>query len=44
MNTQYLKSHEDMTPDDVAEQIRNEVLSKTKISISAGIAPNAMVI
>lgn len=40
---QYVKSHEEMTPDEVVAQIRNEVLSETKVSISAGIAPNAMV-
>lgn len=32
-----------MTPDQVVEQIRCEVLEHTKISVSAGIAPNARV-
>lgn len=33
-----------MTPDQVTEQIRAEVFEKAKISVSAGIAPNARVI
>jgi len=32
-----------MTPDQVVEQIRCEVLEHTKISVSAGIASNARV-
>ncbi|PUU74073.1 hypothetical protein B9Z19DRAFT_1093711 [Tuber borchii] len=39
--TEYLEDHKDMTPDQVVEQIRCEVLEHTKISVSAGIAPNA---
>ncbi|KAG0132814.1 hypothetical protein HOY82DRAFT_605643 [Tuber indicum] len=38
---QYLEDHRDTTPDKVVEQIRREVLEHTKISVSAGIAPNA---
>lgn len=38
-----MKEHPDMTPDEVTEQIRAEVFKKAKISISAGIAPNARV-
>lgn len=32
-----------MTPDQVTQRIRAEVFEKAKISISAGIAPNARV-
>ncbi|KAG0643410.1 hypothetical protein HOY80DRAFT_945889 [Tuber brumale] len=38
--TGYLEDHRDTTPDKVVEQIRREVLEHTKISVSAGIAPN----
>ncbi|CAZ80626.1 unnamed protein product [Tuber melanosporum] len=39
--TGYLEDHRDTTPDKVVEQLRREVLEHTKISVSAGIAPNA---
>lgn len=38
-----MKEHPDMTPNQVTERIRAEVFEKAKISISAGIAPNARV-
>jgi len=40
---QYLEEHPDLTADALVEQIRAEVLDTTKISISAGIGPNAKV-
>lgn len=39
-----MKEHPDMTPDQVTEKIRAEVFEKAKISVSAGIAPNARVL
>ena len=40
--TEYCDSHS-MEPEDAVQQLRNEVLEKCKISISAGIAPNAKI-
>jgi hypothetical protein len=40
---QYLQSHPEFTPESLVEQIRAEVLETTKVSVSAGIAPNAKV-
>ncbi|KAH0610335.1 uncharacterized protein H6S33_011862 [Morchella sextelata] len=39
--TKYLEEHPEMTPDTATEQIRAEVFAHAKITISAGIAPNA---
>ncbi|KAF8541683.1 DNA-directed polymerase kappa [Trichophaea hybrida] len=41
--TKYLEEHPDLTADTLVEQIRAEVLDTTKISISAGIGPNAKI-
>lgn len=40
--TQYCEDHE-MAPDDAIAQLRNEVHYKCKITVSAGIAPNAKI-
>jgi len=40
--TQYCEDKQ-MDPEDVVTQLRNEVSEKTKITISAGIAPNAKI-
>ena len=40
--TQYCQEKQ-MDPEDVVTQLRNEVAEKTKITISAGIAPNAKI-
>lgn len=40
--TQYCKDH-DVGPEDAISQLRNEVYEKCKITISAGIAPNAKI-
>ncbi|RPB11410.1 IMS-domain-containing protein [Morchella conica CCBAS932] len=39
--TKYLEEHPEMTPDTATEQIRAEVFAHAKITVSAGIAPNA---
>ncbi|KAA8913048.1 hypothetical protein FN846DRAFT_916487 [Sphaerosporella brunnea] len=41
--TPYLQEHPKLTPDSLVEQIRKEVLETTKVSVSAGIAPNAKI-
>ncbi|KAL7275792.1 hypothetical protein RUND412_001245 [Rhizina undulata] len=41
--TKYVQDHAPLTPDEVVQQIRKEVLETTKISVSAGIAPNAKI-
>ncbi|KAI4197539.1 MAG: hypothetical protein LQ350_005854 [Teloschistes chrysophthalmus] len=40
--TQYCEAH-DMSPDDAVSQLRNQVFEKAKITVSAGIAPNARI-
>jgi DNA polymerase kappa len=40
--TEYCQNH-DLTPDEAIEQLRREVSEKCKITISAGIAPNAKI-
>lgn len=40
--TEYCDTH-DMSPEDVVSQLRDEVHQKCKITISAGIAPNAKI-
>ncbi|KAI4240910.1 MAG: hypothetical protein LQ352_007545 [Teloschistes flavicans] len=40
--TQYCETHE-MNPDDVVSQLRDQVFEKAKITVSAGIAPNARI-
>ena len=40
---EYLDDHPEFTPDSLVEHIRAQVLESTKVSISAGIGPNAKV-
>ncbi|KAL8637632.1 MAG: hypothetical protein Q9228_005117 [Teloschistes exilis] len=40
--TQYCEAH-GMGPDDAASQLRNQVFEKARITVSAGIAPNARI-
>ncbi|KAL9579951.1 MAG: hypothetical protein Q9212_004788 [Teloschistes hypoglaucus] len=40
--TQYCEAH-DMSPGDAVSQLRNQVFEKAKITVSAGIAPNARI-
>ncbi|KAI4088096.1 MAG: hypothetical protein L6R37_008242 [Teloschistes peruensis] len=40
--TQYCEAH-DMSPDDAVSQLRNQVFEEAKITVSAGIAPNARI-
>lgn len=44
LDRQYMEGHPEITVDEVVEQIRAEVFERSKISVSAGIAPNARVI
>lgn len=40
---EYLGSHPEFTPDSLVGHIRAQVLESTKVTISAGIGPNAKV-
>ncbi|KAJ3051235.1 hypothetical protein HK097_007773 [Rhizophlyctis rosea] len=40
--TEYLRAHPDRTPEDIVQEIRAEIESRTKLTASAGIAANKM--
>ncbi|KAI5299373.1 hypothetical protein KEM55_002228 [Ascosphaera atra] len=41
--TDYLEKHLDMSPEEVVQKMRDEIREETKITVSAGIGPNARI-